>query len=74
MMPHSNGFEVLAAMQADASLKHIPLVFLSASAEPEKLQEGLAMGARQYVTKPFNLQRLRELLTELLPAVPGEHT
>ena len=74
MMPHCNGFELLAAMQADASLKHIPLVFLSASAEPEKLQEGLAMGARQYVTKPFNLQRLRDLLTELLPAKPGERT
>jgi CheY-like chemotaxis protein len=74
MMPHCNGFELLAAMQADASLKHIPLVFLSASAEPEKLQEGLAMGARQYVTKPFNLQRLRDLLTELLPAKPGDRT
>ena len=74
MMPHCNGFELLAAMQADGSLKHIPLVFLSASAEPEKLQEGLAMGARQYVTKPFNLQRLRDLLAELLPAKPGERT
>jgi CheY-like chemotaxis protein len=74
MMPHCNGFELLAAMQADGSLKHIPLVFLSASAEPEKLQEGLAMGARQYVTKPFNLQRLRDLLTELLPAKPGDRT
>jgi CheY-like chemotaxis protein len=71
MMPHCNGFELLAAMQADATLKHIPLVFLSASAEPEKLQEGLAMGARQYITKPFNLQRLRDLLTDLLPPPKG---
>jgi CheY-like chemotaxis protein len=71
MMPHCNGFELLAAMQADAALKHIPLVFLSASAEPEKLQEGLAMGARHYITKPFNLQRLRDLLTEMLPPHTG---
>lgn len=71
MMPHCNGFELLAAMQADEALRRIPLVFLSASAEPEKLQEGLSMGARQYVTKPFNLQRLRDLLAELLPTQPG---
>lgn len=71
MMPQCNGFEVLAAMQADPVLKGIPLVFLSASAEPEKLQEGLAMGARQYVTKPFNLQRLREVMAELLVPTPG---
>lgn len=71
MMPHCNGFELLAAMQANAALKQIPLVFLSASAEPEKLQEGLAMGARQYITKPFNLQRLRDLLADILPPPKG---
>ena len=67
MMPHCNGFELLAHMQGSAELRHIPLVFLSASAEPEKLQEGLDMGARRYITKPFNLHRLRETLAELLP-------
>lgn len=70
MMPHCNGFEVLAAMQADPRLKPIPLVFLSASAEPEKLQEGLHMGASRYITKPFNLQRLRDLVAEVASGLP----
>lgn len=71
MMPHVDGFEVLATLQADATLRHIPFVFLSASAEPEKLQEALQQGANNYVTKPFNLARLRDLLAELLPPNAG---
>lgn len=71
MMPHVDGFEVLATLQADATLRHIPFVSLSASAEPEKLQEALQQGANNYVTKPFNLARLRDLLAELLPPNAG---
>lgn len=67
MMPHCDGFEVLRHMQADPHLRAIPLVFLSASAEPEKLQDGLAMGARRYITKPFNLHQLQQALRDLLP-------
>jgi CheY-like chemotaxis protein len=76
MMPHCNGFEVLAQMQAHPEWRPIPLVFLSASAEPEKLQEGLAMGARRYITKPFNLLELRRTISELLqpPNASGSPT
>lgn len=62
MMPRMDGFEVLAAVQADPALRHIPFVFLSASAEPEKLHAALRQGAAGYVTKPFNLSQLRQLL------------
>lgn len=71
MMPHCNGFEVLEHMQANPALKSIPLVFLSASAEPEKLREGIEKGARHYITKPFNLSRLRDILQEILPSRNG---
>lgn len=77
MMPRMNGFEVLAHLQASAEHLHIPLIFLSASAEPEKLQEGITMGARNYVTKPFNLAVLRQLIADLLaqpsPVQPAPH-
>lgn len=66
MMPGLDGFEVLAAVQADAQLRRIPFVFLSASAEPEKLDAALKCGATGYVTKPFNLAHLRALLQENL--------
>jgi CheY-like chemotaxis protein len=75
MMPHLDGFEVLAATQADPGLRGIPFVFLSASAEPEKLEAALQQGATGYVTKPFNLAHLRQLLASQLatplPAAPA---
>lgn len=69
LMPRMNGFEVLQAMQSDALLKKIPFVVLSASAEPERLSDALKLGASAYVTKPFQLEHLSQLLRKLLPQV-----
>jgi CheY-like chemotaxis protein len=68
MMPHMDGFEVLAALQEDSAHRQIPFVFLSASAEPERLEQAMLRGASNYVTKPFNLGHLRDLLLRLLPS------
>ncbi len=68
MMPRMNGFQVLEALQADAELKTIPFIMLSASAEPERLQQAIALGASAYVTKPFQLEQLRLLLERHLAA------
>jgi CheY-like chemotaxis protein len=72
MMPQLDGFQVLEATQSDPTLKDIPFVFLSASAEPEKLEAALKQGASGYVTKPFNLANLRQLLSAQLakPTAP----
>ena len=71
MMPRMNGFEVLAALQADALLRRLPFIMLSASAEPERLQQALALGACAYVTKPFQLAALRTLIERNLHPTPG---
>ncbi|MBW8722530.1 MAG: response regulator [Polaromonas sp.] len=67
MMPRMSGLEVLAALQAEPALKQIPLVFLSASAESERLDEALRLGASAYVTKPFNFAQLQAVLKQYLP-------
>ena len=66
-MPQMNGMEVLAALQSEPALKQIPLVFLSASAESERLEEALRLGASGYVTKPFNFAQLQAVLKQYLP-------
>jgi CheY-like chemotaxis protein len=68
MMPRMNGFRVLEALQADTALKTVPFIMLSASAEPERLQQAIALGAKAYVTKPFQLEQLRILLERHLAA------
>lgn len=68
MMPQLDGLDVLAALQLDPVLKRIPFIFLSASAEAEKLEEALRLGASGYVTKPFNFSQLQAVLKQFLPA------
>ena len=41
-----NGLGLLAALQSEAALKPVPLVFLSASAKPKKLDDALRLGAK----------------------------
>jgi PAS domain S-box-containing protein len=53
MMPNIDGFELLARWRADARLKAIPFVLLSARAGEESRVEGLNAGADDYLTKPF---------------------
>jgi PAS domain S-box-containing protein len=53
MMPNIDGFELLALWRADARLKTIPFVLLSARAGEESRIEGLNAGADDYLTKPF---------------------
>lgn len=58
MMPNMNGFELLANVRQDASLKDIPFILLSARAGNEATVEGLDKGANDYLVKPFHAQEL----------------
>ncbi|MFQ5617186.1 MAG: GAF domain-containing protein, partial [Anaerolineales bacterium] len=62
-MPKMNGFEVLAEMRADPEIAHIPVIILSAARTfTHDVQEGLNLGADDYVIKPFDW---RELLARI---------
>lgn len=66
MMPGLDGFGVLEAIKADPRTSPLRFVFLTASAEKEKLQQGLDLGATAYVTKPFVLPELAKFLQSQL--------
>ncbi len=70
MMPRMTGLEVLSALRSRPALAAIPFYFLSASAEPERLEEAVRMGASGYLTKPFNLVQLRSVLQQCIPSNP----
>jgi two-component system cell cycle response regulator len=57
-MPRLNGFQVLAAMQADSALADIPVIFLTARDSSESVAEGLRLGAQDYLRKPFQTPEL----------------
>lgn len=66
MMPELDGFAVLREVRGNPRTRHIAFCFLTASAERDTCYEGLAQGADEYVTKPFNLAELRALIERML--------
>jgi signal transduction histidine kinase/DNA-binding response OmpR family regulator/putative methionine-R-sulfoxide reductase with GAF domain len=59
MMPNVNGYEVLAAMKASSSLRHIPVIMVSAVDEIDSVIRCIELGAEDYLPKPFNPTLLR---------------
>ncbi len=54
MMPGMSGYEVCETLKADSRTRHIPVIFLTAMTEEKDEAKGLALGAVDYVTKPFS--------------------
>lgn len=67
MMPHISGLEILAAMRADETLFHLPVVVLTACTDAETKCKALALGPSDFLAKPVDpselLLRLRNVLT-----------
>ena len=61
-----SGCEVLNRLQADPSTADIPVVILSAEALPGDVDALLQAGARAYLTKPFRMEVILQLMQELL--------
>jgi CheY-like chemotaxis protein len=58
MMPHMDGFEFAKAAKADPHLSSIPILFLTARESAKDQLEGIRVGARSYLTKPFKVKDL----------------
>jgi CheY-like chemotaxis protein len=59
VMPEMNGYEVLRHLKADARLRDIPVIMISALDEIETCVRCIAMGAEDYLQKPFDPILLR---------------
>jgi two-component system aerobic respiration control protein ArcA len=67
-LPWINGFELAAMMKQHQELKKLPLVFLSAQAEPEDYEKAREVGAADYIKKPFDIEKLKSVISGLLKA------
>ncbi len=54
LMPEMDGYETCKILKDDDNTKHIPIIFLSAKNETIDKAKGLALGAADYLTKPFD--------------------
>lgn len=58
MMPKPDGYEVCQKIRATAQWKDIPVIMLTAKGREVEREKGFAMGADDYITKPFATQEL----------------
>jgi two-component system response regulator AtoC len=61
-MPGLNGFDVLRELRADPDTQAVPLIFLTGAADRLDVRSGMALGADDYITKPFTRE---EVLTAI---------
>ncbi|MFD2717397.1 ATP-binding protein [Hymenobacter monticola] len=66
MMPGLSGYEVCAALKADAATSHIPVVLLTARTTADDRLQGLETGAQAYLPKPFRPRELQAQVRSLL--------
>jgi two-component system phosphate regulon response regulator OmpR len=53
MLPDIDGYDILAQLRQDSRFDRLPVLILSARADPEAIEKGLELGADGYLTKPY---------------------
>jgi CheY-like chemotaxis protein len=65
-LPDMHGSEVLRQLQNDPVTAKIPVVVLSADATPSQIERLLTAGARNYLTKPFDIDPFLAVVDEMV--------
>ena len=65
-LPHLDGVSVTSRIRAHGAARRVPVVFLSGHAEPVARSAAFAAGCDDYLTKPFELDRLCSVLVRHL--------
>jgi PAS domain S-box-containing protein len=61
-LPGISGLKVMSMLSKDGATAHIPIIALSANANPRDVEKGLAEGFLKYLTKPIKVDELMETL------------
>jgi two-component system chemotaxis response regulator CheY len=70
-MPNMNGFELLSQIKSDASIKHLPVLMVTAEAKKEDIVTAAQAGAAGYIVKPFTKATLEEKVNKIIEKMKG---
>lgn len=65
-MPRMDGIEATRQIKGDPGLAHIPVLMLTCKGQETDEETARAAGVARYVTKPFHISRLREIVDDML--------
>ncbi|WP_291594051.1 hybrid sensor histidine kinase/response regulator transcription factor [Bacteroides sp.] len=66
MMPRMNGYELCKNIKEDITISHIPVILLTARDDKQSQLSGYKNGADAYLTKPFEIEMLMEIIRNRL--------
>lgn len=67
MLPRKSGFDILKEIKADPKVKDIPVLILSNLAQEKEVEQGLALGAEDYLVKTdYSIQQVMEKIKKAL--------
>jgi len=64
-MPNMNGFELIRALRANPAYKMAPILMLTTEGDEAKKTEGKAAGATGWIVKPFNPEKLVQVVKKV---------
>ena len=65
-MAPMTGLDLLKEVRADARLKHLPFIMITAESKTENVVAAKQAGVSNYIVKPFNAETLREKIEKVL--------
>jgi len=74
MLPEKDGWELTRLIRSDSSLKHTPIIMLTARSEEADRVIGLELGADDYVTKPFSPREVAARVRAVLRRASRDET
>lgn len=66
MLPDMSGYDVLPKMRENEHMKNVPVIMLTGRRNPEDKAKSLMLGTSEYLTKPFNPQKLTSVIKRYL--------
>jgi CheY-like chemotaxis protein len=73
-LPDIHGSEVLQQLQKDPATARIPVVVMSGDATPSQIERLLVLGARNYLTKPFEVEPFLAVVDDVMQASAAAST
>lgn len=61
-MPRMDGIEMVEALKGDPGLHHVPVIFLTAVGDAPNVAHAISAGARHYLPKPIDTDKLLNLI------------